>query len=142
MLHSIAFSDSVCFCVRACMCVFIFTQMTTGRKPTTQTTVTASSTKSSQGACSLTSPVKCASKCVCSVYSNKQHYTGNHSSLTRDCIKNLKPERAKPCLVDYCTFLECISTVLYYALLAMSWRNSISKMTHLTCHSPSWIRTL
>lgn len=34
-----------------------------GRKPTTPTTVTASSTKSSQGACSLTSPVKCASKC-------------------------------------------------------------------------------
>lgn len=51
-------------------CVFILSplsgqQTTMARKPTIQTTVTASLTKSSQGACSLTSPVKPASKCVC-----------------------------------------------------------------------------
>ncbi|MEQ2217488.1 hypothetical protein XENOCAPTIV_012141, partial [Xenoophorus captivus] len=50
-------------------------ETTTGRKPTTQTTVTASLTKSSQGVCSLTSPAKCASKCVC-------------------LSKNMKPSRA------------------------------------------------
>lgn len=43
---------------------FVSTQMTMGRKPTTPTTVTASSTKSSQEACSLMSPVKSASKCA------------------------------------------------------------------------------
>lgn len=56
-------------CLHAFMCVFIRSQMTTGRKPTIPITVTASSTKSSQGGYSLTSPVKSASKChLCKIY--------------------------------------------------------------------------
>lgn len=42
---------------------FISLQMIMGKRPTIPTIATASLTKSSQGGCSLTSPVKCASKC-------------------------------------------------------------------------------
>lgn len=53
------------------LCVFILSALcgpqetTMGRRPTIQTTVTASLTKSSLGACNQMLPVKFASKCVC-----------------------------------------------------------------------------
>ncbi len=61
-----------CFLIRpslslsVCVCSYAASmstkEMTMGKKPTTQTTATASLTKSSREACSLTSPAKSASK--------------------------------------------------------------------------------
>ncbi len=62
--QTFSFSFSVCVCVCVCSCAASMStkEMTMGKKPTTQTTATASLTKSSREACSLTSPAKCASK--------------------------------------------------------------------------------
>lgn len=48
-----------------CVCFVRLQEMTTGRRPTIQTTVTASSTKSSPGGCNQMSPARFASTYVC-----------------------------------------------------------------------------